>query len=199
MSSHNIIARKTNWFRKIVTLMRLYYRTEPILLDKDSKKSFRNLTLAILLATVYFPTSANSEAKNLAYNEEYIWQLAHRLATVYGLRHNFSNLEAADSSQFLFDIALDYHHRMIACDGPLPQIAPRLKFSLDTFTITSPPTVEQVLRIIGSTDHDVWPIMVKWANGIDKDISTTFHNGTISTNFPSCLVPGYEIPKLQDN
>ena len=158
-------------------------------------KPLRTFSLLVFAVAAFFPFSSISAEKNLAYNDAYIWQLADRLATTYAMRHGFSQLSSENQGQFLFEVALEYHHRMIACDGPLPKIAQHLKFALVPLE-PEPPPFERMLHVIGSTDYDVWPIILEWALKIENDVTGKLVAMTISTNFPSCLVPGYEMPPI---
>jgi hypothetical protein len=138
------------------------------------------------------PITVGAAEKNLAYNDDYVWQLAWRLSTMYGMRHAFSQLPPENSAQFSFEIALDYHHRMIACDGPLPKIAPYLVYARTSGSF------EEGLQAIASSDRDVWPVILDWALSLENQVTKTFKAGKVSTNFPSCLVPGYVMPKITD-
>lgn len=160
-----------------------------------NKRLARSLSGLALVAASCFPAFAGGADKNLAYNDAYIWQLANRLATSYAMRHGFSTLDPADQSQFLFEISLEYHHRMVACNGPLPLIAPTLQYVLEP-QVPELPQHEKILHIIGDTDYAVWPVILNWAMGLEEEITKKFRDRTITTAFPTCLVPGYEMPSV---
>ncbi|MBN3777334.1 hypothetical protein G3O06_07145 [Burkholderia sp. Ac-20345] len=108
------------------------------------------------------------------------------------------SLPADAAHQFQFELALLYHHGLIACDGPLNQIADAVKFSaLGASQDNGIVNVDDILNALGKTDSLVQPILGAWNNSVFPEISRVFRARKASTAFPKCLNPNYTSPRPQ--
>lgn len=133
--------------------------------------------------------SIQTRASNFAYDDGFIWYIAGRLSSETGMRLNFGQLEPADRHQFLGDLSLIYHHRLIACDGPLSEIAEKFRY-FDNEKLT----VSSTLSYIGQADYEYWPVVRKWEASIRDEVTQLFSSGRFTTAPPGCLAPDYHGP-----
>jgi hypothetical protein len=127
---------------------------------------------------------------NLAYDDGFVWYLSGRLAsemTTFQARSGIklSEGEWAEQRQ-QFEIV--YHHYLVRCDGPLPQIAEALKFADMSITSRLPGT--QLLGYVGKMDQEIWPQIYAWQAKVLTELLATYQAGKYGF-FPDCVVSGY--------
>jgi hypothetical protein len=130
------------------------------------------------------------KSRNIAYEDGFAWYVAGRLAQELSafqtkLDVNLSDSEVAD---FRNQYSIIYHNFIVACDGPLPEIAEALKF----FDLNAQDTGTQVLSYVGQMEHSIWPIVQKWNSRILLVLLDEFKKGTYGF-FPVCIVDGYKV------
>lgn len=140
----------------------------------------------------------SAEGRPVVYSESYVWYLADRLANT-AVSRSFAQPLAPDlAHQYQFELALLYHSGLIACDGPLDQIADAVKFSaLATFKENGSVQLDDVLNALGKTDGLVQTILERWNGAVFPKISDVFRAGKVTTALPKCVNPRYGIPRAQ--
>ena len=127
---------------------------------------------------------------NLAYDDKFVWYLSGRLAselTAFQARSGITLSEGEWAEQRQqFEIV--YHHYLVRCDGPLPQIANALKFADMSITSQLPGT--QLLGYGGSMDYEIWPRIQAWHVKVLTELLATYKAGKYDF-FPDCVVSGY--------
>lgn len=158
-----------------------------------------SITLSVLTLLFSLPTNAGSLSENekITYRDSYVWYLANQLAT--------SSLDSAiknpllpeDVSQLHFELALQYHHGLIACDGPLDEIATALKYSIPTnWGSSASISFDEALNMLGSTNEMVQPILKKWNQSVLPNFIKLLKTNKVTTEFPKCINPKYVMPPL---
>ncbi|MCX5542801.1 hypothetical protein M3A49_25480 [Paraburkholderia sp. CNPSo 3076] len=142
--------------------------------------------------------TASAEGAPVVYSESYVWYLADRLANT-AMNRLFTQPLAPDAThQYQFELSLLYYHGLIACNGPLDQIADAVKFSpLAMFKSNASVHLDETLNALGKTDSLVQPILEKWNRAVFPQISQEFRAGKASTAFPKCVNPHYALPLPQ--
>jgi hypothetical protein len=129
-------------------------------------------------------------SSNLAYDDKFVWYLSGRLAselTAFQARSGITVSEGEWAEQRQqFEIV--YHHYLVRCDGPLPQIANALKFADMSITLQLPGT--QLLGYVGSMDYEIWPRIQAWHVKVRTELLATYKAGKYGF-FPDCVVSGY--------
>ncbi|WP_155675500.1 hypothetical protein [Burkholderia territorii] len=159
---------------------------------------FFRFLVGLLIGAASSSASASplTEGTPVVYSESYVWYLSDRLANTAMSRLFTRSLPADVAHQFQFDLALLYHHRLIACDGPLDQIADAVKFSaLATPQDAGTANVDDVLNALGKTDSLVQSILEAWNDSVFPEISRVFRAGQGSTVFPKCVNTHYTPPR----
>ncbi|WP_175948104.1 hypothetical protein [Burkholderia pyrrocinia] len=140
-----------------------------------------------------------AERTPLVYSEGYVWYLSDRLANTAMSRLFTQPLPPDVAHQFQFELALLYHHGLVACDGPLNQIADAVKFSALTIPQDkSTANLDDILNALGQTDSLVQPILAAWNDAVFPEISRVFRARKTSTAFPKCTNPHYVAPRPQN-
>lgn len=156
------------------------------------------LLLGLMVAVIFHSVGATPSmgGTSVVYSESYVWYLADRLANT-AMSSLFTQPLAPDSAhQFQFELALLYHHGLIACDGPLDQIADAVKFSpLAMFKSDGSVNLGDILNALGRTDSLVQPILEKWNIAVFPEISQVFRAGKVSSALPKCVNPHYIVPR----
>ncbi|MBO7771603.1 hypothetical protein J6352_09645 [Burkholderia pseudomallei] len=156
--------------------------------------------VGLLAIVANCPVSATPSAEGtpVVYSESYVWYLADRLANT-AMSRLFTQPLAPDAEhQYQFDLALLYHHGLIACDGPLDRIADAVKFSpLAMSESNGSVHLDDILNALGKTDRLVQSILEEWNGAVFREISQVFLARKISTEFPKCVNPHYTIPRPQ--
>ncbi|CAM3261190.1 hypothetical protein [Burkholderia ubonensis] len=163
-------------------------------------KIISHLLLGLAATLICCPVSAapSEEGTALVYSDSYVWYLANRLADTAMSRAFTQPLPPDIASQYHFELALLYHHGIVACDGPLDEIADAIKFSALT-TIKSDESTNpgDILNALGTTDNQVQSILGKWNATASPQFFQVFRARKASTAFPKCTNPHYVIPRAQ--
>ncbi len=129
-------------------------------------------------------------SSNLAYDDQFVWYLSGRLASELTVLQAQSGIKLSEGERAeqrqQFEIV--YHHYLVRCDGPLPQIANALKFADMSITSQRPGT--QLLGYVGSMDHEIWPRVQAWHVTVLSELLATYKAGKYGF-FPDCVVSGY--------
>lgn len=155
----------------------------------------RSALLSVLLAGCLLgaaaPAAAQSPLKqNLAFTEPFVWYLANRLA--YRLEQLQAGLGAKldepTRAQFRSDYEVLFHHHLIACGGPLPQLAELFKFfDLDDAESRQPLAV---LSHVGGMEAQIFGIVDPWSGRIAQRLLTEFQSGRWQI-LPACIDAGF--------
>lgn len=154
--------------------------------------------LLVIVGCRIVGATPSTEDRSIVYSESYVWYLADRLANT-AMSRVFTQPPAPDvAHQYQFELALLYHHGLIACDGPLDRIADAVKFSpLAMFKNNASVHLDDILNALGKTDGLVQPILEEWNAAVFPEISRVFRAGKATTVFPKCLNPRYGILRPQ--
>jgi len=154
------------------------------------------LACALGCAAQAAPKAPPGAGGNLAYRETYIWYLAAQLAApVLAALAAPEPLPPEDRHQYEFELTLLYHRALIACDGPLDEIAATLEHSYAADKKGAKTVdADQLLNALANAAADTRPILDKWNARVFPAILDTFRASKASTRFPDCTNPRYTIP-----
>lgn len=129
-------------------------------------------------------------SRNLAYDDGFVWYLAGRLASDQTALAERSGIKLSEGEwgeqRQQFEIV--YHHYLVRCDGPLPQLAEVLKFADVSSTSTLSGT--QLLAYAGSMDHRIWPQIQGWHTRVSLALMAMYRTGKYGF-LPECVVSGF--------
>ena len=149
-------------------------------------------TLLLLIALIPVFASAAEDLprnRNLAYEDDFVWYVAGRLAHELSDSQIRSGIKLADSeiSDNRDQYEILYHHYLIECSGPLPKIAESLKL----FDPSSQDNGSRALAYVGKMESAIWPTIREWNSRILLQLMDTYSKGNYSF-FPPCVVTGFK-------
>lgn len=146
-----------------------------------------------LIALLCLPALAAAQApalpaKNLVYEDGFVWYLAGRLTAEQMALQKLSGERLAEREQaeMAMHVQFLYHHALISCDGPLAKIAP----SFAMFDLSETRTAAQTLAFAGEVDRDYWPIIRAWNARAMLPLMATLAKGDFGP-LPKCIDKGY--------
>jgi hypothetical protein len=131
------------------------------------------------------------ERRNIAYEDDYIWYLARGMADRQMEAVFPRGLPADVDYQIRSNASLLYHHHLIACDGPLDEIASSWSYSDVNYGDISK---SDLLHFLGTSGEKTQRILARWNAKIFPVLAALMANGKISTEFPSCVNKNYVVP-----
>lgn len=149
---------------------------------------------SLLLVLALFPALASAaedlaKSRNLAYEDDFVWYVATRLAHELTAFHSRSGIKRSDEemSEQRAQFEILYHHYLVECKGPLPKLAESLSF----FDVSAPGSPTSVLAYAGHMESTIWPIVRDWNGSILLQLLDTYSKGTYGF-FPACVTPGFK-------
>lgn len=135
--------------------------------------------------------------RNLAYEGQFVWYLSGRLAhelVVYQKKLGLK-FEDAEWNEHRLQYEMLYHHFLVDCNGPLPNIAEAVRFFDPSI---HPDRPHAVLAYVGSMEYQIWPTVQEWNVKILFPLLAAYSKGQYAP-LPECVVAGYReqnpIPK----
>ena len=160
---------------------------------------WRQWSLGVLLSTaLWYDNVGAQEEKNLFFSDVLIWKRAAGLAQALTSELFPPTLNISDSlrSDYRDQFEILYHHHLIACAGPLREIAALLKVDAETRTLE--PQITNNPLIVNETAAAIDEIIAKWQRHIKLPLIKDFQSAKYGF-FPNCIDPTFrkQNPHLQ--
>jgi hypothetical protein len=152
--------------------------------------SVAKVALFPVLALMLCPSANAQPARNLAYDDGFVWYLSGRLAAdlTESQKRSGIKLEESDWASQRQQFEILYRRYLVECHGPLSQLAEILRF-FDP-SATSSREGYQTLAYVGLMEHEIWPVIRGWQSKILLPLMDTYASGKYDF-YPECVVPGY--------
>lgn len=145
--------------------------------------------IAVILVIFACVDAKAQSSGNLVYDDNFVWYLSGRLASELTAQVKTGvTLTEGELADQRTQLKIVYHHYLVRCDGPLPQIADAMKFADISITSQLPGT--RLLGYVGSMDYEIWPRIQAWNVKVHTELLATYIAGKYGF-FPDCVVAGY--------
>jgi hypothetical protein len=156
----------------------------------SAKISMRHLLVFIsALALQLFSLAHAQQARNLAYEDDFVWYVSSRLAgDLIHFQKRMAGSPQLDEGEWAeqrMQFEMLYHHLLVDCDGPLPSVANILSYG---FEIEEPKA--STLQYVGAMNSEFWPLIQSWNVKSTNKLLDMYASGKYGV-FPSCIVAGY--------
>ena len=153
-------------------------------------QNIRIRTLIICFGIFAICQGSLANSKNLAYEDDFAWYLAGRLTTQFFELKTTKNQDATagEIASLRMDMEFIYHHLVMECNGPLPTLAPVLKFF--ELSKQNDKRYASALVFVGKMDSEIWPIVTLWEKNVRSKALEMLKSGSF-TGFPKCVTPGF--------
>lgn len=146
--------------------------------------------LIVLLAAAWLaPASqAAAPARNLAYDDDFVWYLAGRLTAELQMFQEkagaYQGMDAQTRLSLTDQYQIVHHHFLLECDGPLPDVAKVFAW----YDYANPPASNTgLLSLVGRRDGEFWPVLRAWHSRILVRLLAVAAEGKYGF-FPECIV-----------
>lgn len=133
----------------------------------------------------------------LAYRDPYVWHLADRLATgamlMIGLYEN-SSLPPDFRFQVEGSFRILYHRGLVACDGPLDEIALRVDKSQVMALRSLDDAALSASLVDAALTAEVQETLLNWNRSVFPTFLEMVKSGHHPAGLPACLNPNYVLP-----
>lgn len=133
----------------------------------------------------------------LAYRDPYVWHLADRLATgamlMIGLYEN-SSLPPDFRFQVEGSFRILYHRGLVACDGPLDEIALRVDKSQVMALRSLDDAALSASLVDAALTAEVQEALLNWNRSVFPTFLEMVKSGHHPAGLPACLNPNYVLP-----
>lgn len=133
----------------------------------------------------------------LAYRDPYVWHLADRLATgamlMIGLYEN-SSLPPDFRFQVEGSFRILYHRGLVACDGPLDEIALRVDKSQVMALRSLDDAALSASLVDAALTAEVQEALLSWNRSVFPTFLEMVKSGHHPAGLPACLNPNYVLP-----
>lgn len=158
--------------------------------------------IVLLAAALLAPASqAAAPARNLAYEDDFVWYLAGRLTTELQMFQDkagvYKDMGPQERMSLLDQYQILYHNFLLECDGPLPEVAKVFEY----YDFASPAVSKTGLLVyVSRMDGEFWPALRAWNNRnfirlVDKSAEGNYGF------FPECIVSPFrnQNPQIMKN
>lgn len=133
----------------------------------------------------------------LAYRDPYVWHLADRLATgamlMVGLYEN-SSLPPDFRFQVEGSFQVLYHRGLVACDGPLDEVALRVDKSQVMALRSLDDAALSTALVDEALTAEVQEALLNWNRSVFPTYLEMVKSGHHPVGLPACLNPNYVLP-----
>lgn len=147
--------------------------------------------LAFVLLMQWAPIACAQKARNLAYEDQFVWYVSARLAgdLVTFQKNAGIKLDENGWAESRSQYEILYHHYLVECNGPLTKIAEILSY-FDAST-DSDGAGFRALAYVGGMDDKIWPVVREWNSRILVQLLKTYASSKYGF-FPECVVQGFK-------
>lgn len=133
----------------------------------------------------------------LAYRDPYVWHLADRLATatMMGLQ-GISSLPPEARFQIEGSFLILYHRGLVACEGPLDEIALRVDKSQVRALRSLDDDALSMALVNAAFTAEVQEVLLNWTRSVFPRYLEIVKSGHPPVGLPACLNPNYVVPPV---